>query len=318
MQHQHMLEVQHGTAQRNSSRKGGRALRNRWQRQALLPYLFLAPFLVLFVLFFLLPLLYALGISVFVDRLIGGTVFAGGQNYLAVFQDADFWDGVRRMLLFMVVQVPVMLGLALIFALLLDSGLPWLRTLFRLGFFLPYAIPEVVAALTWGYLYGPDFGLFAQIAHAFHSASPGFLTSSGILASIGNVVTWQYTGYNMIIMYTALKAIPSELYESARIDGASGWKVAWYLKIPLIAPALMLTSIFSIIGSLQLFSIPQILATIAPDVIGNHFTPNFYAYTLAFTNQQYNYSAAVSFTLGAVVFVCSYIFMFLTNRKGMR
>ena len=100
--------------------------------------------------------------------------------------------------------------------------------------------------------------------------------------------------------------------------GPPAGKIAWYIKIPLIAPALILTCIFSIIGSLQLFSIPQIMATIAPDVIGNHFTPNFYAYTLAFTDQQYNYSAAVSFTLGAVVFVCSYIFMFLTNRKGMR
>jgi multiple sugar transport system permease protein len=235
-----------------------------------------------------------------------------------VLQDVNFWDSLRRMLLFMVAQVPVMLGLALVFALLLDSGLPWLSTLFRLGIFLPYAIPEVVAALIWGYLYGPNFGLFAQTAHAFHAASPAFLSPSGVLASIGNVVTWQYVGYNMIIMYTALKAIPTELYEAAHMDGASGWRIAWYIKIPLIAPALVLTCVFSIIGSLQLFSIPQIMATIAPDVIGNHFTPNFYAYTLAFTNQQYNYSAAISFTLGAVVFVCSYIFMFLTNRKGMR
>jgi multiple sugar transport system permease protein len=291
---------------------------HKWRRHVIFPYLFLAPFLVLFILIFILPLVYALGISVFADRLIGGTVFVGGQNYLHALQDSNFWDGVRRMLLFMVVQVPVMLLLALIFALLLDSGLPWLRGLFRLGFFLPYAIPEVVSALIWGYLYGPSFGLFAQIASAFHVAPPGFLSESGMLASIGNVVTWQYTGYNMIIMYTALKAIPMELYDSARVDGASGWRVAFHIKIPLIAPALILTCIFSIIGSLQLFSIPQIMSTIAPDVIGSHYTPNFYAYTLAFTNQQYNYSAAVSFTLGAVVFICSYIFMFVINRGGKR
>jgi multiple sugar transport system permease protein len=300
----------------SSGRSPYRAHWHLWRRHIGFPYLFLAPFLILFILFFIFPLLYALGISVFADRLVGGTVFIGAQNYLQVVQDATFWDGMRRMLLFMVVQVPIMLTLALIFALLLDSKLIRFRTLFRLGYFLPYAIPEVVSALIWGYIYGPSFGLFAQIANALHTTPVGFLTSSGMLASIGNVVTWQYTGYNMIIMYTALKAIPAELYDAARVDGASGWRVALYIKIPLIVPAIVLTCVFSIIGSLQLFGIPQILSTIAPDVIGSHYTPNYYAYTLAFANQQYNYSAAVSFTLGAVVFVCSYIFMYITNRGG--
>jgi multiple sugar transport system permease protein len=290
----------------------------RWRRRVVLPYLFLAPFLLLFLLFFILPLGYALGISLFADRLVGGTVFVGSQNYFQALQDSSFWEGVRRMLLFMVVQVPVMLCLALIFALLLDSGVMKLRTLFRLGFFLPYAIPSVVSALLWGYLYGPSFGPFAQIASSLHLPAPGFLTDSGMLASIGNIVTWQWTGYNMIILYAALQAIPQELYEAALVDGATGWKVARYIKIPLIAPALVLTCVFSIIGSLQLFNEPSIMKTLAPDVIGDHYTPNLYAYTLAFTDQQYNYSAAISFTLGAIVFVCSYIFMLSTNRGRLR
>src|SRR6266568_3760345 len=125
----------------------------RWRQRVVLPYLFLTPFLLLFILFFILPLGYALGISLFADRLVGGPVFVGSQNYLQAFQDSSFWEGVRHMLLFMVVQVPVMLCLALIFALLLDSGVTKLRTLFRLGYFLPYAIPSVVSALLWGYLY---------------------------------------------------------------------------------------------------------------------------------------------------------------------
>src|SRR6266567_5011970 len=213
-----------------------------WRRHVGLPYIMLLPFLLLFCLFFILPLGYALGISLFADRLVGGTVFVGGQNYLQAFQDGSFWEGVRRMLLFMVVQVPVMLCLALLFALILDSGVTKPRTLFRLGFFLPYAIPSVVAALLWGYLYSPSFGPFAQLASSLHLPAPGFLTESGMLASIGNIVTWQWTGYNMIIMYAALQAIPPELYEAALVDGATGWKVARYIKIPLIAPVLMLPS----------------------------------------------------------------------------
>ncbi len=319
MQKQQQLEADRSTLAVSTMKQKRVLLRRyRWRQRVVLPYLFLAPFLLLFLLFFILPLGYALGISFYADRLVGGTVFVGSQNYLQAFQDSSFWEGVRRMLLFMVVQVPVMLCLALIFALILDSGVAKLRTLFRLGFFLPYAIPSVVSALLWGYLYSPSFGPFAQIASSLHLPAPGFLTDSGMLASIGNIVTWQWTGYNMIILYAALQAIPPELYEAALVDGATGWKVARYIKIPLIAPALVLTCVFSIIGSLQLFNEPSIMKTLAPDVIGDHYTPNLYAYNLAFNDQQYNYSAAISFTLGAIVFVCSYIFMLVTNRRRLR
>jgi multiple sugar transport system permease protein len=289
----------------------------RWQRTGF-AYLFLLPFLTLFLLFFLITLGYALWISLFADRLVGGQVFIGLQNYLQVLQDGAFWEGVRRVGLFMLVQVPVMLILALLFAVLLDSGLTKGLTLFRLGFFLPYAIPSVVSALLWGYLYSPNLGPLTQLASLLHLPAPGFLTEAGMLPSLGNIVTWQWTGYNMIIMYAALQAIPPELYEAARLDGANTWEIARSIKIPLIAPAIVLTCIFSIIGSFQLFNEPSIMATIAPTVIGDHYTPNLYAYTLAFTNQQYNYSAAVAFTLGAIVCVCSYLFQLLTNRRRSR
>jgi multiple sugar transport system permease protein len=278
------------------------------------PYLFLTPFLIVFLVFFVLPLVYALYISLFADRLVGGTIFVGLQNFALTFHDPNFWSGVGRMVLFGVVQVPIMLGLALIFALLLDSGLARFKTLFRLGYFLPYAIPSVVGALMWGYLYSPTFGPFAQAANTLHLPAPGFLDDGGMLWSIANIVTWEFVGYNMIIMFAALQAVPQDLYDAARVDGANGWQIARHIKIPLITPALILTGIFSIIGTLQLFNEPSIMASIAPSVIQDHYTPNLYAYTLAFTNQQYNYSAAVSFTLGAVVFIGSYLFMFLTNR----
>jgi len=310
-----------GAALAVSRRARGRSARLSWyfwHQRVGIPYLFLVPFLLLFCFFFILPLGYALGISLFADRLVGGTVFVGLQNFTQAFHDAAFWEGVRRVLLFMVVQVPIMLGLALIFALLLDSGVARLRTLFRIGFYLPYAIPSVVSALLWGYLYSPGFGPFTQVANIFHFPAPGFLTDAGMLPAIGNIVTWQYTGYNMIIMYAALQAIPPDLYEAALVDGATGWEVARYIKIPLITPAIILTCVFSIIGSLQLFTEPSIMSTLAPTVIQDHYTPNLYAYTLAFTNQQYDYSAAISFTLGAIIFVCSYVFMFTTNRGRLR
>jgi multiple sugar transport system permease protein len=285
-------------------------------KQAAIPYLFLAPFVILFALFLFLPLAYALWISVFADRLVGGTVFVGFENYAQAVGDAAFWGSVRRMVLFGIFQVPIMLALALAFALLLDSGAAWFTTVFRLGFFIPYAVPGVVAALIWGYLYGPTFGPFAQIAGYLDLPSPAFLSEGWMLPSIANIVTWQFTGYNMIILYSALQAVPKEVREAGAVDGAREWQIALYIRIPLIFPALLLTGVFSIIGTFQLYTEPQILHAFAPGVIGDSYTPNLYAYTLAFTNQDYNYSAAVSFALGAVVVVFSYVFMLVTNRRG--
>jgi multiple sugar transport system permease protein len=168
----------------------------------------------------------------------------------------------------------------------------------------------------WGYLYGGTFGPFAQLADYLGATAPGFLTPRWMLASIANIVTWEYVGYNMIIMYAALQAVPRELYEAAAIDGASGRQIARHVKVPLIAPALVLTTVFSIIGTLQLFNEPQIMTSIAPEVIGSSYTPNLYAYSLAFRNQQFNYSAAISFVLGAVVFIGSYLFMWAVSRRA--
>lgn len=271
--------------------------------------------MILFVLFLILPLAYALGISVFSDRLVGGTVFVGLENFSQALGDPAFWDGVKRMILFGIFQVPIMLALALVFALLLDSGASWFTTVFRLGFFIPYAVPSVVAALIWGYLYGPTFGPFSQIAGYLNLPSPAFLSEGGMLPSIANIVTWEFTGYNMIILYAALQAVPQEVRDAGAVDGAKEWQIALYIRIPLILPALLLTGVFSIIGTFQLFNEPSVMQATAPGVISNNYTPNLYAYTLAFTNQDYNYSAAVSFAIGAVVVVFSYVFMLTTHRR---
>jgi multiple sugar transport system permease protein len=279
---------------------------------------FLAPFLILFVLFLILPLAYALVISVFADKLVGGTVFVGFENYAQALGDPAFWGGVRRMIYFGIFQIPIMLGLALVFALLLDSGAAWFTSVFRLGFFLSYAVPAVVATLIWGYLYGPTFGPFSQIADYLGLPAPAFLSDAWMLPSIANIVTWELTGYNMIIMYAALQAVPTEVRDAGAVDGARPWQIALYIRIPLIFPAILLTGVFSIIGTFQLFNEPRVLQANAPGVITSGYTPNLYAYSLAFVNQEYNYSAAVSFALGAVVVVFSYVFMLVTSRREAR
>jgi multiple sugar transport system permease protein len=284
-------------------------------RQSLAGYLFVAPFVVIFVTMLVLPLLYAAYLSLFRERLIGGTSFVGLENYTRALADDRLLVGVLRVARFFVVQVPLMLGLALFFALALDGGLLRLSRFFRLAFFVPYAVPSVVAGLMWGYLYGPDFGPFAQVAEKLQLSVPKFLGNGLMLGSLANVVTWEFTGFNMIILYAALRAVPPELYEAAAVDGAGAWRTAWSVKIPAIRPALLLTLIFSVIGSFQLFNEPQVLQLLAPSVIDNSYTPNLYAYNLAFTSQDLNYAAAVSFVLGLVVVVVSYTVLLTARRR---
>ena len=127
-------------------------------------FLFTAPFMALFLLLFIAPLVYALYLSLFREQLIGGTSFVGLDNYVDGLKDKQFTSGVQRVALFMVVQVPVMLVLALAFALIIDAGTAWASKLYRVGFFVPYAVPTVIATLMWGFLYGKDFGPIADVA----------------------------------------------------------------------------------------------------------------------------------------------------------
>ena len=178
--------------------------------------------------------------------------------YIKVAGDAKFWGGVWNLVLFGIVQVPIMLGLALLFAIVLDRGQVYAKGVFRLGFFLPYAVPSVIATIIWGYLYGPTFGPFTQMAKAFNLPPPDFLSPGAMIFSLANIVTWEYVGYNMVIYYAALKAIPSDLAEASRIDGASPWQFARLIQLPLLWPAILLTIIFSINGTLQLFNEPYL------------------------------------------------------------
>ncbi|MDQ1074773.1 MULTISPECIES: carbohydrate ABC transporter permease [Microbacterium] len=278
-------------------------------------WILVIPFVAVFAAMFLVPLGYSAYLSTFTSQLVGGQVFSGLANYQRALGDPSFWAGLSRVAIFLVVQVPIMLVASLFFALALDSGRMCGGKVVRLLIFLPYAVPSVVATLMWGYLYGENFGLITQIFTGLGLPAPELLAPGAILGSTMNIVCWEFIGYNMIIMYAALRTIPTELYEAAAIDGAGEFRVAWSIKIPAIRQAIILTVIFSIIGSFQLFNEPNLLFNIAPNAIGSDFTPNLYAYNLAFKNQDVNYAAAIAFLLGMVIVVLSVIVQGIVNRK---
>jgi multiple sugar transport system permease protein len=277
---------------------------------------FLLPFGVLFTLFYVVPILYAVYQSLLtVER--EGTfgpavqVFGGLTQYIQVFQNEPFWSSVGRVLLFGVVQVPVMLGLALILALLLDSALVRGTKFFRLAFFAPYAVPAVIAAIMWGFLYSPNLSPFTAV-----TSQVDFLSADAVLWSIANVVTWVYVGYNMLIIYSALLSIPQEIYEAARLDGAGQFRIAWSIKIPLVVPALVLTGIFSIIGTLQLLAEPQVFQSFSSAVTST-FTPNLTIYSTA-SVPNISLAAAMSVVLALTTFVLSFTVLKLTQRRAVQ
>jgi multiple sugar transport system permease protein len=290
--------------------------RNVKARNTVTAYLFLLPFIAVFAVSIVIPLGYALWISFFRKQMVGGTVFVGIGNYVRAFGDALLHDGVLRVLLFLLLQVPIMLGIALGVALAIDSGRLAGAKIIRIGLFLPYAVPAVVAALMWGYIFGGQFGLAAQVFGFFGIPVPDFLGPGLMLASVGNVVTWSFVGYNMLIFYAALRAVPNDLYEAAAIDGANEWHKAWFIKLPALRPALMLAVIFSIIGSLQLFNEPSILQALRPSVVTTSWTPNLYAYNLSFNGGQINYAAAVAIILGGVTVIIAYAVQLGSARRG--
>lgn len=275
--------------------------------------IFIAPFAVLFALFYLVPIGYAVYQSLLVIEREGTfgeakEVFGGLAQYALVFQNGPFWQSVTRVFLFGIVQVPVMLGLALLFALLLDSPLLRGKRFFRLAFFVPYAIPGVIAAIMWGFLYSPNLSPFTAI-----TKNIDFLSADLVLWAIANVVTWVYVGYNMLIIYSSLLAIPAEIYEAARLDGAGQFRMAWSIKIPLVLPAISLTAIFSIIGTLQLLAEPQVFRTFS-SAVSSTFTPNLTVYTTS-SIPNVNLAAAFSVVLALTTFVLSFGFLKLTQRK---
>ncbi|WP_082916236.1 carbohydrate ABC transporter permease [Plantibacter sp. H53] len=281
----------------------------------------LGPFLALFVLTFILPIIVAVGSSfvrvsrksVFGEEGVT-TEFAWFSNYAQALENGNFIASIGRMLLFGVVQVTVMIALCTLLALLLESASAKWPGFFRAVYFLPYGIPGVIATILWSFLYVPGLSPIIDIAGAM-GIELDFLGAGTVLWSIANIVTWTYTGYNMMIVVAQLKAIPGEVYEAAKVDGAGPFRVAVSIQLPLIRPALILTTVFSIIGTLQLFAEPQVLQTVSP-AIDNEYTPNLSAYTTAFAYNDYNVAAAQAVLIALVAFALSFIFLRLTSRRA--
>lgn len=285
------------------------------------PWALLAPFLLFFLLTFIVPIIVAVAQSFTRTRYSGlygegGTTqaFAGLDNYATALGNMNFLQSIGRVLLFGIVQVTVMIAASTILALLLESAAAKWPGLFRGLYFMPYGAPGVIATILWSFLYIPGLSPIVDALGAV-GIHYDFLADNHVLWSIANIVTWAYTGYNMLIIIAQLKAIPSEVYEAAKVDGAGPLRIAASVQLPLIRPALLLTTVFSIIGTLQLFAEPQVLSTMAP-AINTEYTPNYSAYTWAFQYNDYGVASAEAVIIALAAFLLSFIFLRATSSRG--
>ncbi|MER7842397.1 sugar ABC transporter permease [Kitasatospora sp. NPDC096077] len=279
------------------------------------PALLLGPFLLLFTACTLVPIGYAVYLSLFTEHRDGlgfgdaETVFTGLGNYARALGDDAFRNGLLITAGYCLLYIPLMVGLSLTLALLLDSTLSRARRFFQLALFLPHAVPGIIAALVWMYLYTPGI---SPVVDALGSAGlqPDLLGHP--LPAVVNIALWEWTGYNMVIFYAALQAVPREVLEAAVVDGAGPLRTALGIKVPLIRASIVMVALFTLIGSLQLFTEPMILHGVAPGVIST-WTPNMYGYTAAFDRNDYNLAAASSVLLALLAAGLSFVVTRLTG-----
>jgi multiple sugar transport system permease protein len=286
------------------------------------PYLFVAPAVLLFVAFLAIPIGYAIYLSSRGLRVTGkgifGTreeVFVGLDNYVKTLTDSEFWAGFGRLALYGLIAVPFTLGFALLFALLLDHAGSRAKRFSRTAIFLPYAVPGVTASLLWGFMYLPSTSPFSYLTRELGLGTIPFLGAGGIYPSLANIAVWGGVGFNMIIIYTSLRGISPALYDSARIDGASEWQIAWRIKIPLVAPALVLTGLFALIGTLQVYSEPTTVRPMTTE-ISQTWVPLMHIYRNAFLRDDLPLASAASVLLAAGTLVISIVLLNVTQKRA--
>ncbi|AAZ54973.1 sugar ABC transporter permease [Thermobifida fusca] len=291
-----------------------------WTRMDLrvTPYLFIAPFFILFAIFGLFPLLYTVWVSLHDWTLLGGNQgFNWFAHYTRLVQDAKFWNSLYNTFGIFVVAVVPQLLLAMYLADTLSRRIRAVN-FFRMGLLLPYLTSIAAVAIVFSQLFGTQFGLINYVL-GFFGIDP-INWQAGRFSSwvaIAVMIDWRWTGYNALIYLAAMSAIPREIYEAAAIDGASRMRQFWQITIPMLRPTIIFTVIVSTIGQMQLFTEPVIFGDVAGGTQGQFQTTMMLIFEEAFRFNNYGYGSAIAWTLFMIIVVLSALNALLTSKiKG--
>ncbi|MFD6080793.1 carbohydrate ABC transporter permease [Streptomyces hydrogenans] len=290
----------------------GRSRRPVGRRVA--PYLFVLPAILLFAGFKLYPIAWSFVLSLY-KTIDGVDTFVGADNYSRLLNDPLFWTALKNTGIILVVQVPVMLALATGLAVAFNSSFLKARSVFRLGFFMPMITGLVAYGIIFSVLLNEQYGLVNWLLSLVGIGDVPWLTDPfWAKISLGLALTWHYTGYNAVLLLARLQTIPKELYDAASVDGAGAWGAFRHVTLPGLRPAILLTTVLSTIGTLQIFDEPYILTRGGPD--NATLTIGVYLYQNAFQFFDFGYASAIAYALAVLIGILGLIqFRVLGDKK---
>ncbi len=280
------------------------------RREALAGYAFALPFLVLFVVFTVGPVIASLGMS-FTDLRsadINNPLAVEGvglENYTKLLKDDSFQQAAFNTAYFVLIGVPLTIGLALAVAVGLNSGITRFKTLFRVGYYLPVVTSIVAIAVVWRFLLDPESGLVNTLLGYVGIDGPAWLESTTwAMPSLIAMAAWRNMGTLVIIFLAGLQTVPAEMHEAAAIDGAGAWGRFRHITLPMLRPTMLFGAVITGIGYLQFFEEPFVMTQGGP--LDKTLSVAYYAYN-QFGFGNYSYAAAMAYTLFIVIAVVTFL-----------
>lgn len=280
-----------------------------WKRAT--PYLFIAPFFIGFAVFGAFPLAWALYLSLFKQTgLLQPPTFTGLGNYTELLSDGRFLHALVNTTLYGLGSVFVILPIALLLALAIDAPMTRVKQLFRLGFFFPAITSTVVIAIMFGIIFEPTAGLLNGLLHVVHLPPQGWLIDPHwVIPSIILMGLWNFAGINTLYFSAGLQNIPRELFEAARMDGATTTRIVRHVTLPLLRPVLLFTVVLAIIGSYNLFGQPYLLVGQGGGPNDSGLFMTVYLYVTSFQDVRFGYASAMGFAIAIIIMGLSLVQM---------
>ncbi|WP_374569035.1 carbohydrate ABC transporter permease [Ideonella sp.] len=281
---------------------------------------FVLPALTVIGLFFVVPVLAGLALSLtdfdlYALASLGNLRFVGLDNYAQVLARPLFWQALGNTAYFVVLGVPLSIGLSLGCAVLLQSKLARFKPLFRTALFAPVVTTLVAVAVVWRYLFHVRYGWINQMLGHVGIAPIDWLGDpQWAMPAIIVFAAWKNFGGNMIIFIAALQAVPEDLYEAARLDGANAWRQFWHVTLPMLGPTLLMVSILTIAGYFQLFAEPYVMTQGGP--LQSTVSVLYLMYEEGFRWWNLGAASAVAFVLFAIIVAVTRGLMLFAQRKG--
>ena len=295
----------HDTSAQPSTAAAARRRFHLSQRQIeeLMAYLFIAPWIIGFLIFTLGAMIFSLGLSFFSTDLLSTWVFVGPNNYFALAKDPLFLQALKVTTIYTLVTVPLSTAIALAISIMLNKGLMF-QGVFRVIYYLPALVTGVAVAILWSWVLNPDTGLLNGLLRSLgvpRAALPRwFVSEQWALPSLILMSLWG-AGASMLLYLAGLQSIPTHLYEAARIDGANSWQQFWHVTLPMLTPTIFFNLVLNIIGSYQVFTPVYILTQGGPN--NATLTMVLYLFRKSFQQFEFGYASAIAWVLFAIIMV---------------